>query len=492
MRTACLSLSLLSTALFACSDDEPPAPAEVRERIEKDLRYILTEAQAAAEGSMKNLPDSPLGLAGGLLDTTGIARVLPAGVMQEPTDRMFANGDDSSEAFDPDPLIELLNERLFADRNHLGGGIFKVPADLVCEQTSFDPETGTESFAIDPDCAKKLQDAQLRIRVEKDDGLRFAVQVGANHDEPLRFTLRSDELAVTVNLDEATAAMIALAPLFGEQVPNAKLAGQISGSLKIVGAAHAKLATTIDRALSIELADNGIDLDSDRAFRFASEAAEVLVGELEGKAEKSRFAFGLGETTVHAPADEFEPAMDFVLGGATVDARIENNTLTLANLSLGTKTTRMSLGGQEAFAIDLNPNDGRKLNATVSVEPETGIQTVSVSPRFDLQIAMNHDVLGDEPPVYDITRVQLEGTLKSWPFGDQIEVVSGRLSLTTNPAEYGFEATAGQCVTATEHYDEDTFQLWTEYSVGACTGASAAFARDIRALDEIVSISAAR
>lgn len=494
MRTAFLSLSLLSTALVACSGDEPPAPSEVRERIATDLRYVLTEAKAAIEGSTKNLPSgSAFSFASGALETTGLARVMPASLTKEPTDRLFADGDESSVEIDPDALIELLNERLFTDRNHLGNGIFKVPADLVCEETSYDPDTGTESYSIDPECAQKLQDAQLRIRVAKDDGLQFAIQVDANHDEPLLFTLRSDELAVTLDLDEATDAMVALAPLFGEQAPNAKLAGQITGSLKILGTAHAKLAVTFDRALSIAVADAGIGLDSEGAFRFTSAAGNILTTELDGKGEKAKLALGLGETTVHVPGDELDPAaMDLVLGGATVDASLEGSTLKLDNISLGTKTTRMSIGGQQAYAIDLNANDGRTLSATLSADPVTGHETLTVSPRLDLQIAVNHDLLGEETPVYDVTRVQLEGTLKSWPIGNQIEVVSGSLALTTNPAEYGFTATAGQCVTATEHYDEETFRLWTQYSVGACTSARAATARDAGALGDFAVVNAAQ
>ena len=55
MRTTLVSLSLLSTALIACSDDPPP-PSDVRSRISEDLRYILTEGKTAIDGSTASLP----------------------------------------------------------------------------------------------------------------------------------------------------------------------------------------------------------------------------------------------------------------------------------------------------------------------------------------------------------------------------------------------------------------------------------------------------
>jgi hypothetical protein len=469
MRTPLVTLSLFSTALIACSADPPP-PSEVRARIAEDLRYVLTESQAAMDGSTANLPSAaPFRFATGALDGTGAARLLPSvSRLLVAKDRKLSVDGDSAD-FDPDAIVDLLNQRLFTDKNYLGNGIYKVPPELVCEETIYDDNTQTESTAIDPECAQRLAQAQLRVRVEEDDGLRFWVQLDANHDEPLGVLLRHDELAVTVNLDEATDAMIALAQVFGEPAPNADLAGQLTGSLKIQRHAHATAALAFDRALAIKVADQGVSLDGDAAFRFSSAAGDIVSVELDGNAAQANFSLGLGETTAHVPGDELDPrSRDFTLGGATVDASYRGSTLTLANLSLGTKTTTVSVGGQRALAIDLNASAGHKLDATLALDPVTGSETLVVSPRLDLQIAQDHALLGDEPPVYDITRVLLDGSLRAAPSSDQIEVVSGSFSIATDPAQYGVSATAGQCVFATEMYDETTLSSWTQYSVGAC------------------------
>ena len=137
----------------------------------------------------------------------------------------------------------------------------------------------------------------------------------------------------------------------------------------------------------------------------------------------------------------------------------------MKNISLGNRTTTMSVGGQRAVAIDLNPDHGRKLSATVTADA-TG-ETLAVSPLLDLRYAVDHAVLGDEAPVYDVTQVFLDGSLRSEPLSDRIEVNGGTFKIVTNPASFGFTATAGQCVTATEA-DDPARGSYTQWTVGAC------------------------
>ncbi|HUS33306.1 MAG TPA: hypothetical protein VMZ53_32610, partial [Kofleriaceae bacterium] len=100
--------------------------------------------------------------------------------------------------------------------------------------------------------------------------------------------------------------------------------------------------------------------------------------------------------------------------------------------------------------------------------PATGEETLEVTPRLDLQMTTDHAVLADEAPRYDVTRLLLDGSLRGMADSSQLEVVSGSFSMTTNPSQYGFSATAGQCVTSTSEYDPVTYQDYELYSVGAC------------------------
>jgi len=65
-------------------------------------------------------------------------------------------------------------------------------------------------------------------------------------------------------------------------------------------------------------------------------------------------------------------------------------------------------------------------------------------------------------------RVQIDGSIRGSELTSQTEVVSGSVTVTTNPAQYGFTASAGQCVQQSEVYDSATFQYYTAYSVGSC------------------------
>ena len=217
---------------------------------------------------------------------------------------------------------------------------------------------------------------------------------------------------------------------------------------------------------SIAFADQGADLHGPDAFRASSAVAQVGSIELDGTAGVGGFALGLGATTVHAPgADGF----DLDLPGATVQASLANGQpLQLTHISLGDRTTTLSKGGAQAVAIDLNPSDGRALDATITADAATGLETLTVAPRLDLRMAVDHGVLGDAQPVYDVTRVLLDGSLRGGEASDQVEVVSGAFAISTTPASYGFAATAGQCVTGADVYDSTTLSSYTQWTVGAC------------------------
>jgi hypothetical protein len=471
--TSLLTLSLLPLALAACGDD-PPSPTEVRTAIHDDLGYVLHEGKAASDASTANLPSTSVFSLATVDPTGGAARVLAPLTDRITTavkNRQSLTGD-SVTMFDPDAITMTLEQELFTDANYLGDGVYRVPASMVCETTVYNPD-GSTTQSIDPDCAAQLDKIQLRVRVASEDGgIRFYIQLDANHDEPLSIFLAHDKLAITINLDDATDAMIALAQIEGQQAPNADLSGSITGSLQILGAAHARVALSFDRAISIKLADQGLPLDGPDATRFTSAAAQVIDVELDGNAPKAKLALGLGETTAHIPGDATlvpaEPARDVDLGGFTVSASFQGNTLSLDNISLGSKTTTVSVGGQQAVAIDLNPNNGRSLSATIVADPATGSEELHVTPRLEIVESINHTLLGDEPPVYDVTHVLLDGVLRGSDASTQVQVVSGSFAIETNPAQYGFSASAGQCVSGTDTYDSTTYTYFTQYSVGAC------------------------
>jgi hypothetical protein len=470
---ALLAISLVSAGLFACSD--PPPPSEVRSRVSDDLGHVLREAAAAGEGTADALPgaasfgimERALGQ-GGSSSSLRVARDFAQRFTGRTTTSRqgLLPEDPPPEGFDTDAIIEQLNTTIFTDANHLGDGVYQVPVELMCETTDFDPN-GNEITTLDPDCVTAYDKIQLRIRVEEDgDELAFAIQLGSGHDEPLIITLSHTSLAITVDLDGAEAATEALASAFGEEAPNARLQGRFTGRLDILGAAHASVSLTVDRAVAVAVADAGVDLDGADAVRFSTGAGMIAQVELDGGATTASAALDLRATTLHTPGVD---GFDLDLPGASITlAGAAGQPVQLTNISLGDRTTTLTKNGALALSIDLNPDDGRSLDATITADQTAGTETITVSPKLDARIAIDHTVFGDTAPVYDVTRVLLTGGLRGSDASDQVEVIGGAFAMTTNPASYGFSATAGQCVSSTEAFDTTTSDYYTQWTVGTC------------------------
>jgi hypothetical protein len=264
---------------------------------------------------------------------------------------------------------------------------------------------------------------------------------------------------------------VALAKIFGEELPNASLSGQITGRLEILGAAHGKATLDIDRAVKIAVAPAGAALDGPDAQRFSSEKAHVFAIELDGAAKHGTVALGLGATAAHVQLDTgaAKDTYDLDLPGLTANLELDAaRPLQLTNLSLGDRTLSISKNGKRATAIDLNPDDGRALDVTIERDPATLRETLTMSPKLDVRIATDHAAWGDTATVYDITQVLLDGSVRSNATGDRLEIVKGTFRIATDPASYGFSAAAGQCVSARDVADVPSGDLYTQWTVGAC------------------------
>ena len=474
MRRPVTSLVLLpalsSLALVGCSEDPPPTPTEVRSQISSDLGNVLREANASFAGSSGALPGtSAMAIVDRAIGTDTVlgARVhsMAAAVAARSSDAAPAAG---SDLVDVDAELSYLDDKLFTDANHVGSGVYQVPASLVCSRTTVD-SSGNAVTAIDPTCADQLAKLDLRIRVARDGGaLVFAIQLDADRDEPLRFTLTHTSLAVTVDLDGAQRAFVALAPLLGVDAPNAALAGQVTARLEILGTAKARASFAIDRALAIAFAKQGADLAGPDAFALTSAKTDAYSVTLDGAARSGSLTVGLGATTLKLPQVSGK-RFELDLPGATAAASFAaDRPLQLTHLGLGNRTTTVSINGVRAETVDLNPDHGRAFDATVTEDAATGAVTVAVTPKLDLQRSIDHAVLGDAPPVYDITRVVLDGSLVQNSSASGPVAVTGSFSVATSPASYGFTASTGQCVTTADAIDPTSGASYVQWTVAAC------------------------
>ena len=470
------SLCLVSVVLVGCGGGEPPPPNEVRTRIATDLVAVLEGAEAAtADGAA--LPDTSSfaileSALGRPFDTVlgsesevalrvrpTLSRIGAALAPARTTGTRLPN-DATEDGPAGAEAAQWLNDNIFTDANHAGDGIYPVPASLVCTETQYDDQGNPIGEAVDPECAQSFAKLELRVRVSEDDDiLKLALQLGPDHDEPLVVGLSSTLLAVTVDLDETEDAVKALAPKFGEAAPNAALAGAVTAKLELTGTAAAAFSLAIDRDISIKVAEGAESLDGPNAYRFTSKRSTLFSLALDGTAKSMQAAVDVGATTAHVPDESGAFELDLPGLGATATFRA-GQPLEIDDISLGDRTTTVTIGGQTAVSLDLNPNDGRTLDAKIDGD------LLTVAPRLDFRSHVDHAVLGDAAPVYDVTRIFLDGALRGRTDGS-VEVATGTFAIETNPTGYGFSATTGQCVSSSSELDANG-DYYERFTVGAC------------------------
>ena len=457
MRTYKTSSLLVCSLLAACGGEDPPTPAATRTRIAADLGAVLTQANAAQQGAQLPSLEALTTLAN-LIPALGGSSASTTSAAKRVMHLAAADGD----AIDTQVVIDYLDNTIFTDANSLGNGLYQVPASVVCTTTTVDDQ-GNETQAIDATCATKLAQAQLRLRVASNgDTLELAVQVDANHDEPLTFSLSSTSAGVSVDLDDASDAIAALAGIFAETPPNVRLSGAATARLDILGTAHAKASLSIDRAITVAVADQGQDLEGAKAIKFSSAQANVLAFELDGAAHSGSAALALGATKLQIPAED-DTTFAIDVPGATARAGIvAGGPALITNVSLGDRTLTISKNGTVAASIDLNPDNGRTLNASLASDG-----TFTPSPKLDVHFYVNHAALGDGPSPYDVTQVIVDGAVR--PHGDgSLEVVSGGMMIAANPQPASASATVGQCMAQVEVTDADSGAFYEQWVAATC------------------------
>jgi len=362
----------------------------VRSRITSDLGNVLHETQAASQLSMPG--------------AIALGYVLPA----------------LPAAPDPDATLAWLTNEVFTDSDYLGGDVFRFPSESVCKTAD----------VVDPACVAAIDKAELRIRVELDDAMHFYLQLGPDHDEPIEILVKHDELEITANLDGASSAMLAVAAALGAQAPTAQLAGQVTFDLEVAGPSHVLATLAIDRAVTIELADQDGALDGDGAVRFAAPVGELASIDLDATARTFAGHLDLGAITTHTPGH------DYMIATATGEAAFDGTALELSNLAVSASE---SVAGRVAATIALT-------ELSVTLTSANGQETLVPAPQLELASFVDHTALGDVAPAFDVTHLVIDGAVR----GDAaiVAVMTGAFSVATSPAQFGFFANAGECVTA--------------------------------------------
>jgi hypothetical protein len=444
MRVTTLRLALftsLGVSLVACGDEaSTPEPSEVRQGVTQNLSAVLPEVQAAMESDVT-----------ARVPTASVERIMDL-LQPGSSESLLAQATDakawvSGAALDGDKLGGVLERHMFTDANHLDDGVYLVPASLVCA-TTFDPQTGEPGPLVDQDCAAALDrvDAKIRVRGDKDE-LKFTLLVGPNESEPVELMLSKKELSFHLDLGETQEVVADLARLYGEELPNVRVDGRVAVALEVLGTKHVELRAEIEDDLELAFAAEGVALDSAQAFRFSSQASKVYAVEIDAVDERLTASVDVGATLLHTPASSGVAERLLDLPGLSAAVTVERGEpVLLTDVSLGERDLTVTVDGQRAATVSLNAAAGRQVDITVT-EGATDEVQLAFAPSFDLRMDVNDDLLGGDLALYQVTRVAVDGTNPTLSSrGDALRVVSGRLLVTTDPAQFGVEASIGQCV----------------------------------------------
>ena len=189
--------------------------------------------------------------------------------------------------------------------------------------------------------------------------------------------------------------METLASTFGEEAPNARLAGRITANLTVLGAAHIGAAFTVDRARRHRGRRSGLDLDGADALRLSSAARRRGRSSSMATRASARSRSASRRRRCTSPATMASTSICLPCRSRPRSKRPADS----ANgIGLGDRTATVTQEWRAGLAIDLNPDHGRKFSATISGDPATGTETLSVSPKLDVRFAIDHVALGDEAP----------------------------------------------------------------------------------------------
>ena len=458
MKTTSLWL-VLGALVVGCGGNEGAGPSEAGARVDQTIDPIFT----ATARSLEFLETSTL-LDGADRTLLAINTAFPTLPFRLPESVRGSDGDAEIAARagegDETPgqaAARWLREVVFTEENYEGEGVYLLGADDLCGEP--DPT------APDDDCAATVTALQIRVQATlAPAGIDLAVLIGAPRDVLVGFELRTQSIAVVVDLPETGAAIRTIATVVDAEIDlPSVLEGVVAAKLTVNGEADVALDLAVREAVRVEgtLPEGG-------AYAFATAARDPWFhGRADGVARQLELAVDIGRTRVALPWASIAPdslatgAFELDAGGwtAATTLREGDDALTITGISLGEGTTTAKLDGHTLVGIDL-----ARFDLTLSLTAG-GAPQLSVSPAFDLSVAMGLAPLaaaGDEVESWlldETYRVALTGTS---PAVQPIEgdpgmlAILGELTISSTAAAAPITATTGQClvgdaVTAGEH-----------------------------------------
>jgi hypothetical protein len=473
--SSCLCFGL---GLFACKGDP-------------ELLHISSNQAAltASENSERAL-DGLLDAADFMSESTSIAQALGAlGGGGEELDESDLEQTRAELTQNVQSLVKDLRERILIPANLESetstSATYRLGGDVLCDRVPDAAGAGGNAAEPDSECADRAQRLQLRLRLTApaEGDVDVTVLLGTERNAPVVFELHQHSLGLKLDLADALAAAREL----GEDAQEIE---QLSGvlelqlvenqprdyslELNVLEALKAVVHSGADTlSASLGASSPALELRADGNARRL--LASLDLGALQVLGPLRRFADAFsshedvlvsdalpGATTGSASATppaqrDYHGAVELFLAGlqGTLEYVADSDALQLDGLGFGNSTSFIKNDGHTLLALDLNAAQGRHVD--VVLEPEGDGTKVSISPGFDLRLALAFHHIADQ--VEGIAGPLLDDTWHFWFEGPAPVVVTGEQQLRVQSGTLHLESSAdpsaaltvsaGQCLAET-------------------------------------------
>lgn len=477
---------LAASTLIACGPDE------------KDGEPVAVTHQSATQSIEANTTNISASLAASLqmLETSEIFQAGVDSVASDGGDVACADFNDSEDCVTPEPepldidgavnegsdaLVQVLRENIFVDANIETESTTEITyllrGDVICPAfegtSSTSPDTTepiegsgtTDETMVEADnsgCIDSVDQAEIRLRVTSPvpNDIDVAVFVGPQRYNPASFQFHQDLLAAELDFAGLKGAIEHISDAVGEEAPELpeQMAGRVRGELRANGADSVTWGFSVLTPVDIEHPDLSLQVAA------ADPAASLTIdgGAMKIESTSSFGAVDLGfivrsyseymDESGEWIEDSSETAYDLNIAGGTGTAvfDVANERLDITGLGLGNGTTTMAIDGAQVLSIDLNANDGRTLDASISNAGSDEV-LIEVSPILDLAIGLDFQNAPEEGEAWmenETMTILLDGDAKPAILAGEagIEVLRGKLSMGLARDGGLIEVEAGQCL----------------------------------------------
>jgi hypothetical protein len=366
-----------------------------------------------------------------------------------------------------DALQALLTEVVFTDANVESSSgtelVYLMRGANVCADLEIEE---ADAYA---ECVTNVDTLEVRLAVTSPAAgdVSIDVLVGPDRHNPFTFDVWQDRIAAEVDLGGIRDTVVFGAEAMGEEAPDLpeSFDGRARLELRSPSADVLTVEASVLRAIAIADAAEGWDVRvaqaQPAATLTADAAAQTLTADVAWGAIDAVFPAEFGPSEEHSSGvevEEEEPTrhvFDLHVGGATGQAvfTVGQEVLALTGLGLGADTTTLDVDGARVFALDINPDDGRAFDVTLSEVGEA--LRLAFAPKLDLRatfaLGLAPTAFADVDPeswmIEDTLSVLLGGADPTIELGEQgVRVVSGELTLASTSAGVSHTAAAGQCM----------------------------------------------